>query len=198
MGYRLAPPCRFLDDYVYFRLASDPSLTQAQLVNELAGLLSEKPQDQEQVREGINTLERFWTTHKVEDLETANKLFQEVLPNEKSTNLQNISNGLTFLTYVARMAQPGVTEKQKTQLEHELYQTVKPMYIFQGLTADIVWQPEAIRFFNARVDMMVEDYHSPMIAGSPYPEVVDRSIYPRATSQPFKMHWPENASVKKN
>ena len=70
------------------------------------------------------------------------------------------------------------------------------MYIFQGLTADVVWQPEAIRFFNARVDMMIEDYNSPQFAGSPYPEVVDRSIYPKATSQPFQLRWPKETGGK--
>jgi hypothetical protein len=91
-----------------------------------------------------------------------------------------------------------VTPAEKTKLKWELYQTVKPMYIFQGLTADIVWLPEAVRFFNARVDMMVEDYNSPIYGGSPYPEVVDRSIYPKATSKPFKLQWPPRTGAKKN
>ena len=198
MGYRLAPPCKFIDDYVYFRLASDPSLTQGQIVNELAGLLAEKPESQQQVKEAINTLEQFWTSHKLEDIEKAGKLFRELLPAEHSKNLQYVSNGVTFLTYIVRMAQPGVTPAQKTQLKRELYQTVKPMYIFQGLTADIVWLPEAMRFFNARVDMMVEDYNSPIYGGSRYPEVVDRSIYPKATSKPFKLQWPPQIGEKKN
>ena len=150
-GYRLAPPCRFMDDYVFFRLASDPSLTQEQLGNELAGLLAEKPEAQQQVKEAINTLEQFWTTHKLEDIAKAEKLFRELLPGEHSKNLQYVSNGVTFLSYIARMAEPGVTAQQKTQLKRELYQNVKPMYIFQGLTADIVWLPEAVRFFNASV-----------------------------------------------
>jgi hypothetical protein len=197
-GYRLAPPCRFIGDYVYFRLASDPSLTQDQLVNELAGLLVAKPENQGQVKEAINTLEQFWTTHKVEDIEKADRLFRGLLPQEKSKNLEYVSNGVTFLTYIARMAEPGVTEAQKTKLKADLYETVKPMYIFQGLTADIVWLPEAVRFFDARVDMMVEDYNSPFFARSPYPEVVDRSIYPKSTSQPFTLHWPEKSKEKKN
>jgi hypothetical protein len=201
MGYRLAPPCRFMDDYIFFRLASDPSLTQEQLVNEMAGLLAEKPENQAQVKEAINTLEQFWTSHKLEDIEKAEKLLRDLLPVEHSQNLEYLSNGTTFLTYIVRMAQPGVTAEQKNKLKAELYQTVKPMYIFQGLTADIVWLPEAVRFFNARVDMMVEDYNSPFIARPAYPEVVDRSIYPKATSQPFTLQWPkrtvgENASGK--
>jgi len=199
MGYRLAPPCRFMDDYVYFRLASDPSLTQEQLVNELAGLVCEKPESQQQVKEAINTLEQFWTTRKLEDIEKVERLFRELRPEEHSKNLQYISNGLTFLTYIVRMAQPGVTPAQKAELKRQLFQTVKPMYIFQGLTADIVWVPEAVRFFNARVDMMVEDYVSPYFAGAPpSSEVVDRSIYPKATSQPFTLQWPKRTSGQTN
>ena len=190
-GYRLAPPCKFIDDYVFSRLSSDPSLTQEQLVNELAGLLAEKPESQQQVKEAINTLEQFWTTHKLADIEKAERLFRALLSTEHGKNLQYVSNGVTFLTHIVRLAQPGVTAAEKARLKRVLYQTVKPLYIFQGLTADIVWLPEAVRFFNARVDMMVEDYNSPFYRGSPYREVVDRSIYPKATSQPFTLQWPK-------
>jgi hypothetical protein len=190
MGYRLAPPCRFMDDYVFFRLSSDPNLTQEQLVSELAALLAEKPENRQAVKEAISTLEQFWTTHKLADIERAEKLLRELLPQEHSKNLEYISDGVTFLSYVVRMAQPGVTAAEKDRLKRELYQTAKSMYIFQGLTADIVWVPEAIRFFNARVDMMVEDYNGPDFARS-YPEVVDRDIYPKATSQPYTPQWPK-------
>ncbi|MBZ5607685.1 MAG: glycoside hydrolase family 20 zincin-like fold domain-containing protein [Acidobacteriia bacterium] len=188
MGYRLAPPTRFVDDYVFFRLASDPSLTQAQLVAEAAGLLCEKPQNQKQAAEAINTLERFWSTRQLEDLEKADRLFKVLLPEERSKNLEYVSNGVTFLTYVVRMAQPGVGAARKAELKRDLYQTVKPMYIFQGLVADIVWIPEAVRFFSARVDMMVEDYNAPFITSS-NSELVDRSVYPKATSKPFTLRW---------
>jgi len=105
-GYRLAPPCRFIDDYVYFRVASDPSLTQEQIVNEVAGLLAEKPENQSRLKEAINTLEQFWTSHKLEDIEKAEKMFRELLPEEKSKNLQYVSNGVTFLTYIVRWPSP--------------------------------------------------------------------------------------------
>ncbi len=186
-GYRLAPPMRFMDDYIFFRLASDPSLTQEQLVDELAGLLTEAQEDEATVKEAINTLEHFWTTRKLEDMEQADKLFREALTQKHSRNLEYVSNGVTFLTYIVRMSQPGVTAGQKMRLEHELYETIKGMYIMQGLVADIVWVPEAVRFFNARVDMMVEDYASPLYV--PRPDVVDRTPYPKATSQAVKLQW---------
>lgn len=192
-GYRLAPPMRFLCDYAYFRLISDPSLTQEQLVDEMAGLLTDNEQDKEEVKQAINTLEQFWSTRKLEDIAKADQLFRSVLPNEHSKQLEYISNGVTFLTYIVRMAQPGVTEKQKDQLKHELYETIKPMYIMQGLTSDIVWIPEAVRFFNARVDMMLQDYQSRLYV--PYPDVVDRAIYPKATAQWKTLQWPKEVQT---
>ena len=188
-AYRLAPPMRFLGDYVFFRVASNPSLTQEQLAGELAGLLTEKQEDERPVKEAIDSLEQFWSTHKLADIEKADELFHGVLPQEQSRNLEYVSNGVTFLTYIVRMAQPGVTEERGAHLKKELYETVKPMYIMQGLTSDIVWIPEAVRFFNARVDMMIDDYRYYVTV----PDVVDRSIYPRATSQPFQLRWPKQA-----
>jgi len=188
-GYRLAPPMRFLDDYVFFRVASDASLTQDQLVGELAGLLTETAEDEAPVKDAINTLEQFWSTRKLEDIEKVDKLLRGVLPREHSKNLERVSNGVTFLTYIVRMSQPGITEQDKLKLKSELYETIKPMYILQGLTADIVWIPESVRFFNARVDMMVEDYQSPLYSATP--PVVDRRIYPKATSQPVQLQWPK-------
>jgi hypothetical protein len=110
-----------------------------------------------------------------------------VLPKEHSTNLEYVSNGVTFLSYIVRMAQPGLRPDQDTKLKDELYETIKPMYIMQGLTADIVWIPEARRFLNARVDMMVHDY----LIYLHVPDVVDRSLYPKATSKPVKIQWPK-------
>lgn len=188
MGYRLAPTLRFIDDYIFFRLTSDPSLTQQQLAGEVTGLLCEKPENLKQAAEAINTLERFWTSRNLSDLVKAEELFRTLLPTEKSKNLEYTSNGVTFLTYIVRMAEPGVNETRKKELKNQLWETVKPMYVFQGLTADIVWLPEALRFFSVRVDMMVEDYQAGWMT-SRNAEVVDRSLYPKADSHPFTVHW---------
>jgi len=186
-GYRLAPPMRFLCDYAYFRVISDPSLTQEQLIGEMAGLLTDNKEDEAPVKAAINTLEQFWTTHKLEDIQKADELFRGVLPKGHSKNLEYVSNGVTFLSYIVRMAQPGVTPEQQKHLENELYETIRPMYILQGLTADIVWIPEARRFLNARVDMMIQDYRMYQSV----PDVVDRSLYPKATSKPVRIQWPK-------
>jgi hypothetical protein len=179
---------RFLDDYVFFRVASDSSLTQEQLVGELAGLLTEHAEDEPIVKDAINTLEQFWTSRKLEDIQRVDELLRSALPREHSKDLEHVSNGVTFLTYIVRMAQPGVTADQKMKLKRELYETIKSMYILQGLVADIVWTPEAVRFFNARVDMMVEDYGEFQYV--PPQDVFDRTIYPKASSQPVPLHWP--------
>ena len=52
---------------------------------------------------------------------------------------------------------------------------------------------EAWRAFRARVRMMVEEYAFPAYQNNPYGEIVDRSIYPEATAEPFTLRWPEAA-----
>jgi hypothetical protein len=193
MGYRLAPPLRFVGDYVFFRLASDPSLTEEQLIREAAALLTTSAESGARVAKAISLLEQFWTgSRKLENLESADRILREVILGEDSQDLEYLSNGVTFLTYIVRLAQPGLTSEDTVRLKGELYQTVREMYAFQGLVADIVWLPEALRMFNQRVEWMVEEYQMPFYAGNPYSEVVDRSIYPKASSKPVKLHWPTN------
>jgi hypothetical protein len=197
MGYRLAPTMKFVDDYIFFRLASDPSLTAGQLIYEAAAMLTTSAGNAEKVAAAIGHLERFWTEGlKLEDLETANRILREVLPAKPSKDLEYFSNGVTFLTYVVRLAQPGLSDNEKQAIKQELYQSVKAMYVFQGLVADVVWLPEAGRLFSQKVDWMVQEYNWPAYALNPYPEVIDRRIYPRASSAPVQLHWPnvENGS----
>jgi len=193
MGYRLAPTMKFVDDYIFFRLASDPSLTRDQLIHEAAAMLTSSDENTEKVSQGITALERFWTEGlNPQDLEEADRTIREVLPTEpESKDLEYFSNGLTFLTYVIRLAQPGLTEDEKQALKQELYATVRTMYVFQGLVADVVWLPEAWRAFGKHVDWMVEEYNWPAYAPNPYPEIIDRSIYPKATARPVQLQWPE-------
>jgi hypothetical protein len=44
--------------------------------------------------------------------------------------------------------------------------------------------------------MMVKDYNTSFFAGATSPEVVDRSIYPKATSRPFTLQWPKETRRK--
>lgn len=187
-GYRLAPPMRFIDDYAFFRVASDATLTQEQIVNEVAGLLTEHSENLATARDAVDALERFWTTRKPEDIESADRLFRSLLPVEHGRNLEYVSNGVTFLSFIVRMAQPGVDVHQRAKLKQQLYETIKAMYILQGLVADIVWIPESQRFFSARVDMMVQDYG--YFQYVPPQDLFDRSIYPKPSSKPLRLHWP--------
>ena len=171
---------------MFFRVASDPSLSAEQLVDELVGLLTESSEQREDVKAAIKLLEQFWSTHKLEDIEKAEVLFRMAMTSGNSKNLERVSNGVTFLMYIVRLAQPDVTQEQKPRLLKQFFETIKPMYIFQGVTADVVWLPEAERFFNVRVGMMVEDYRRFVWK----PETVDRSIYPKASSKPYTLNWP--------
>jgi len=195
MGYRLAPTLHFVDDYVYFRLASDPSLTAAQLIHEAAAMLTTTPENTDKVAQAIGLLEDFWSRdRRLEDLLEADRILRGVLPFEPSKDLEYYSNGVTFLTYVVRLAQPGLSDEEKLAIKRELYQTVSGMYAFQGLVADVVWLPEAARLFSTHVDWMVQEYSFPEYAPDRYIEVIDRSIYPKARSTPVQLQWPQTGN----
>lgn len=197
MAYRLAPPMRFINDYVFFRLASDPDLNEKQLIGEIAGILAEKPETQQLLKEGVETLEKFWMTqanvywktHDLSLLEKAEELFKAAQASGSSKRVEYLSNGLTFLKYVFRMAESSPEEKDR--LFVELRNEVKSMYIFQGLVADSPYLGDAVHYFRAHVEYMIAGY-SYYIRNNPYSEIVDRSIYPKATSKPFKIQWGEN------
>ena len=185
-GYRLAPPCRFLGDYTFFRLASDPSLSQQQLVDEMAGILCKKEENRETVRKAIDLLEEFWTTHDEKTIKKVEESFANAFSGEKSKTLQYISNGTTFLSFIVRLAQPGISDKKKNELRKELYVRLKSMYIFQGITSDITWQPESYAMFSFKVDLMIKQYDW---YRSSRPDFVDRNIYSEAMSKPYRLKW---------
>jgi hypothetical protein len=196
MGYRLAPPARFINDYAFFRLAWDPSLEPQDLVSEIARLWSADEREQKTITEAINLLESFWHTHELATLEQAEALLQPMADEDHAESLRYVSNGVTFLTFVVRMAQPGLADVDRDRLFNALYHTIKPMYLFQGLTSDIIWIPEALQLLRARVDMMIRTYNSPFYRNNPHGETIDRSIYPRATTKDFQLRWPEGELTK--
>ena len=187
-GYRLAPPCKFLDDYTYFRLASDPLLSQEQLIEEMAGILCKKGENKKTAIKAINMLEEFWTTHDLKTIENSDNLFNSTSTGETSKILQNVSNAVTFLHYIVKISQPEVSEKQRSDLKRELYERLKTMYVFQGITSDVIWQPESYAIFYSKVDLMVQQY---LWYKSSIPDFVDRKIYPEATSSFVTLNWPK-------
>jgi len=187
VGYRLAPPCRILGDYTFFRLASDPSLSRELLVAEMAGLLCSDSHKQGELARGISALEDFWASHDAELLEEAVTKLCSASSDDKTKSAEYIANGVTFLHYIVRMSELTAGSDERNRLKQELYERLKQMYIFQGITTDIVWLPEAYRFFSARVDMMIEEY---VWYKTSRPDTVDRAIYPKATTKPFRLQWP--------
>ncbi len=185
-GYRLAPPCRFLGDYTFFRLASDPSLSQKQLVDEMAGILCKKEENRKVVKKAIDLLEEFWTTHDEKTINKVDESFTNVFSGENSKTLQYISNGTTFLSFIVSLSQPGISDKKKNELKKELYVRMKSMYIFQGITSDIIWQPESYAMFSFKVDLMTKQYDW---FKSSRPDFVNRDIYPEAISKPSRLKW---------
>ncbi len=188
-GYRLAPPCRFLGDYTFFRLAFNPSLAQEELIEEMASLLCEEPVHRAAVAEGIGLLEAFWLDHDPQLLERAESLFAEAVKAEPSKHLARVGGGTTFLLHIVRMAQPNVSPEARKAMRWELYRILKTLDVFQGITSNIVWQPESYAFFCWQVDLMVRQYEW---FRASRPDRIDRNIYPEATADFAALRWPED------
>ncbi len=194
IGYRLAPPCRFLGDYAFFRLASDPDLTQEVLVHEMAALLSSDPDEQPLIAEGITLLEEFWLSHDPSLLQRADELLTNASHKGTSKTLLNVSGGVAFLNGIVKLAQPGVNGDKRKIMRWELYQQLKLLDVFQGITSDIVWQPESFAFFCWQADLMVRQYQWYRASR---PDMVDRSIYPEASAEFATLNWPKDMPIGK-
>ena len=188
VGYRLAPACRFAGDYTFFRLASDPSLSRKELIGEMAGLLCSDSASQDKLASGINALEDFWTSHDLDQLAEAEAVLEKAISGGKGRTAEYMAHGAAFLNAIAQMSETAPGSEERTHLKWDFYRRLKEMYIFQGITTDIVWQPESWRFYCARVDMMIEEY---TWYKTSRPDTVDREIYPKATTEPFRLRWPE-------
>lgn len=204
MGYRLAPACRFADDYIFFRLASDPGMGENELIGEAAALLCSEfgsgrrghgrdtpggrgapsADAVTSVEEAIHRLEKFWTTHDLDDIDAA-AAGLSACGVEIPTQLEYTRDASVFLAYVARLAalRREGDELEYERLSYQLYEKAKEMYIFQGLVADIVCVADAIPNFMFRLGRMVEEYATPLMRDAPFPEYVDRRIYPEATAE---------------
>ena len=85
--------------------------------------------------------------------------------------------------------QPGATDEARKAMRWELYRILKSLDVFQGITSDIVWQPESYAFFSWQVDLMVRQY---VWFKTSRPDRIDRAIYPKATAEFAKIQWPED------
>lgn len=208
MGYRLAPACRFADDYIFFRLASNPGMGENKLIAEAAAMLcwdfggARRGGDRlgrgggagrnlpsagavKSAEEAIHRLEEFWSTHDIDDIDAAAAGFAACGAGVPA-QLEYTRDATTFLSYVARLASAKRegNELEYERLSYELYEKAKEMFVFQGLVADMVCVADAIPNFMFRLGRMVEEYATPLMRESPFPEYVDRRIYPEATAEP--------------
>ncbi len=143
-GYRLAPPIRFLSDYAFFRLASNPNLTMEQLVDEEARFLTYKPENKNDVKTAIMQLERFWNTMDAEALKKATELFGKASKIEPSKTLKYIADGTSILLLIHKLTDGNLSQEEQNANKMEIYQKMKDMFIYQGYTTEQIWEARAL------------------------------------------------------
>jgi hypothetical protein len=181
-----------LGDYAFFRVASDPDLTPDELMSEMAAILTSDPSRQPQVKQAIEHLEEFWLSHDPSLLQRADEQFSNAASEAASITLERVSGGVAFLNGIVKLAQPGMDEKTYKSLRWELYNQIKLLDVFQGLTSDIVWQPESYAHFAWKADLMVRQYQWYRASR---PDLVDRTIYPEASAEFAALNWPKDMPI---
>ena len=171
-GYRLAPHGRVLNDFVFMRLAWNPDLTYEQLVSEMAGYLTDRPENRAKVAEAIVALDKYWEgTDQLANIDRAARLFDQVKTGESSYQLEYTADMLSLMPGIHRLNQAGLSPEEAETIRKQLFAETQRRYILQGFgSTDYQWVPEADGYFRAFLGMCTPIPLSP----PPPPENADR------------------------
>ena len=167
-SYRLAPPGRFLSDFLFLRMAWDPGRSREEIVNETAGYLSRGPEDRKRIAEAVGAIERYWHERRREDLVSAARALGTASSHPAYLQTVRLRKDLEILTMVDEYARitAGIEEARKRREDaealiakreeklREVFEVMKGDPLYQGFTADALWEPRAIAMqLRPRMDM---------------------------------------------
>ncbi len=154
-GYRLAPHGRVLNDFVFMRLAWNPDLTPAQLIDEMAGYLTTRPENRAKVAEAIRALDAYWEGQdQVVNIDRAAQLFDEAKAGEPSCQLEYTADMLSLMPGIHRLQHGSLPAEEAEKVRQQLFGETQRRYILQGFgSTDYQWVPEANGYFREFLDL---------------------------------------------
>jgi hypothetical protein len=154
-GYRLAPHGRVLNDFAFMRLAWNPDLTREQLIDEMAGYLTENPDNRTKVAQAVVALDEFWEgIDPITNVDKAARLLDEAKVGEPSYQLEYTADMVSLLPGIQRLGQPGLAREEADKIKAAMFAQTEKRYILQGFGGtDYQWVPEATVYFGAFADM---------------------------------------------
>jgi len=150
--YRLTPPTRFLSDYAALRLAWNPELRVAEIVDEVSGFLTSDKENKKSLSKAILSLEKWWQKLDEEALGESVDFLTKVKEKEKSEILENIWGPLSLLPFIYELSKEGISEKRKEELQKEIYQRMRKIRILRCYTTDQIWVSRAQAILKTRLD----------------------------------------------
>ena len=155
---RLAPPGRFLSDYLSMRLAWNPDLGRQELLDNAAAYLTKSQEQRVALSDAIGRIESYWHRRARDDLLAARDAFAAAAGPDAYPELVRVRDGLTALAMIDEYAASarafddalsaneaaGVAKKEMDKKLLEIFQALKAYPIYQGLTTDGVWEPRSI------------------------------------------------------
>jgi len=155
---RLAPPGRFLSDYITMRLAWNPDRPRAELLDGAAAFLTKNEEERTAISDAIDRIEAYWHRRNREDLLSARDAFEAVAGADAYPELLRIRDALTILAMIDDYAtsakafddaigtnEAAVKAKEARDAKLlEVFGALKAYPIYQGLTTDGIWEPRSI------------------------------------------------------
>jgi len=155
---RLAPPGRFLSDYITMRLAWNPDLSRQELLDGAGAYLTQRPEDREAISGAVDRIEAYWHKRQRDDLLAARDAFDKATGSDAYPELVRIRDSLRVLAMiddyaasakvfddVLQASEPAVKAKQVRDAKLlEVFHALKAYPIYQGLTTDGIWEPRSV------------------------------------------------------
>lgn len=157
-GYRLSPYGRILNDYAFMRLAWNPDLTPKQLIDEMAGYLTEKPHSRAKVAEAIAALDAYWTTQDRDaNIAKATRLLDQAKADEPSRQLEYLADTTFMLWGIRQLQRTDISKEEKELVKERMYAESFHRYVLQGFGGtQYLWEAESRKFFNALINVWAE------------------------------------------
>jgi hypothetical protein len=155
---RLAPPGRFLSDYITMRLAWNPNLGRQKLLDDAGAYLTRSEAERRAISDAIDRIEAYWHRRNREDLLYARDAFDAAAGPDAYPELVRIRDALTILAMIDDYAASARSFDEALQANEaavkakeardakllEVFQALKAYPIYQGLTTDGIWEPRSI------------------------------------------------------
>ncbi len=151
-GYRLLPKARFINDYAFARYLWNPQISIEDVISEIAGLLSARSEDKEQIQQVIQLIEEFWNDLAEDKLRECEKLLNDIIENKENIlePLKSIQEAVIILNLLFQYYSND-SERKRKSITNKIFRHMLYMDTFQCYTTHKLWEIVALETIKERI-----------------------------------------------